>query len=250
MKKSNKETRALTITGNVVTQGKPVPISARSTPVTTEKNKSANSKSGVEGKSVQANSALALKKQPSPEVISGTVALKNENNKNTVLTILSIIVAVAVTGVFAAKATPVPPNNTANTPGVKIAGQQVTNNFRVASAYSDYELSAIASQENAGLPRMINNTTRLDSTIGVSDEFQYNYTLIDVSSDSVAWATLKNTLELALVNWVCTTKHIVETFINKGVTVSFAYFGNDRGLIGVISVEPIRCSSGKRLAAK
>jgi Tfp pilus assembly major pilin PilA len=240
----SKETRALTAVGNVITQVKPVSVSAKSVTYVTEKNKSLGSKIGAGERHAKADVGLTSKKQSSPDVRSGAVAVKNRNFK-------SIFVAVAVIGIFVAVAISTYQNYLSKTNSTKLTSQRrVTDTFRVASAYTDYELSAIASQENVTLPKMVDKSTRLDSIIGVSDELQYHYTLVDTDSDSVSWASLKDTLERSLVNWVCTTRHIVEVFISQGVTVSFAYFGNDKRLIGVISVEPSQCATKKRSSAK
>lgn len=240
----SKETRALTAVGNVITQVKPVMVSGKAPASATDKNKSLNSKSGINGRSAETNSALASKKQSASANKSETAAANSGFSRN-------IFIACAVIGIFAAAAIFTYQNYSSKANSTKLTSQRrATDTFRVASAYTDYELSEIAAQENASLPKMIDKSTRLDSVIGVSDELQYHYTLIDIDSDSVSWASLKNTLEISLVNWVCTTRHIVEVFISQGVTVSFAYFGNDKRLIGVISVEPSRCSSKKHSSAK
>jgi hypothetical protein len=206
--------------------------------------------SSADSRKLTSSVALTSKNQSFPSVKPRAVTRKNANNKSsfsTVIAIASIFVTIAVVGVFVAAAISTFQNYTSKTKAAKIADlPQITTSSRIANAYTDDELSAIAAQENAALPKMIDHTTRLDSAIGVANEMQYNASLIDLNFESVAWTSLKNTLEISLINWVCTTRHIVEVFISKGVIVSFAYFGQDKRLIGVISVQPSRCASVSR----
>jgi len=244
----SKETKALITVDGVVTQVKPVPVSSKTATLVRAVPLSGTARVN----SSAANSTV--EKQPLATVRFGRVVVKNEVYKSAAfIAISSFFVAVAVVVFLMTVVIPVYHhyvNYVYNTKVAGIAGQQAPDTFRVASAYTDYELSSIASQEHTEPPKMIEQTTRLDSIVGVSDELQYNFTLVDISSGGVSWASVRSILEKSLVNWVCTTRHLVETFINKGVTVSFAYFGNDRNLIGVISVEPPRCASEKIALAK
>ncbi len=112
-----------------------------------------------------------------------------------------------------------------------------------SATYTDAELAAIASQINARLqlPRMIDNVTRLDSTVGAKNILQYQYTLVGIPTANISEQILKDELETNIVNNVCTSKELVKYFISKGVTVSYAYYGSDGNLIGVISVAPSQC---------
>jgi len=272
-----KETRALTTVGGVITQAKPIPISGKTVSPATEKNRlnRLNSpKSGDGGKSTSSGDPLQFnfttgvsstdggrsipssvssssQKQFSSGIKSRSVSSKKSNNKGTsseITTAASIFIAIAIAGILAAIVIPAYQNYIATAKVANKAKQLATDTFQKARFYTDEEVSAIAAQANATLPKMVDRKTRLDSTIGVSDEFQYNYTLVDIDSESISWASLKKTLEIYLVNWVCTSRRIVEVFISKGVTVSFAYFGKDRELIGVVSVAPSQCASRNRAA--
>lgn len=112
-----------------------------------------------------------------------------------------------------------------------------------SATYTDTELAEIASQINARLqlPRMVDNVTRLDRTVGAENILQYQYTLVNIPTANISEQILKDKLEKDIVNNVCTSKELVKHFIHKGVTVSYAYYGNDGRLIGVISVAPSQC---------
>jgi hypothetical protein len=229
----SKEIKALVVHGSEVTQVRPVLVRGIKRAPDAKK------------RATQTDSSLTVKRQPIATVSFGRVVVKSEIYKRAayiaIVGALGVFAAVAAISFVTTVAIPAYHNYVYKTKAERIARQQTPSSFRISSVYTDDELSLLASQEYASIPKMIDKTTRIDSIIGVSDELQYNLTLIDISSSSVAWASFKKTLEMSLVNWVCTSRHIVEVFINKGVTVSFAYFGYDRGLIGVVSVEPSMC---------
>lgn len=98
-----------------------------------------------------------------------------------------------------------------------------------------------ANELNAKLPIMVDANTRLDSTIGLNEQFRYNYTLVNYSSSQVSGSQIESAMGQKLVNNVCTSKEM-QVFVKNGVTVSYAYFGNDGKQIAVISVTPSQCS--------
>lgn len=98
-----------------------------------------------------------------------------------------------------------------------------------------------ADKLNSKLPMMVDANTRLDSTIGLNERFRYNYTLVNYSSAQISSSQIHNVLGQKLVNNVCTNKEM-QAFVNNGVTVSYAYFGNDGKEITVISIAPSQCS--------
>lgn len=250
----NKETKALTMVGNKVTETKAVSMNNNIKHPAAENNRSLRSTIGANEDPAQAEDLAFARRQELRRAKSGKTAAKNKSNKGSSsagVAIGSFFAAVTFLSFFVAVAIPAYQDYLSKAKAAKIVAQfRINGPDRSWYAYSDNELAAIASQENVALPKMVDRTTRFDSAVGVSNELQYNYTLLDISSESVSWNSLRNTLEKSVVNWVCTTKHFVESFISKGVTVSFAYFGNDRRLIGVISVEPSRCASAWRSAGR
>jgi len=236
----SKETRALTTIGGKVQETKSVSVNASTLSSKSKdkdkdkgtdksKNNDRSSKKGTEGKQLTSAAASASHAQ--------AVHGKTSNKKRIVLGLLAVAVigiAVVAFSFYQGSMT-----NTKSTEVVEQNSEQPAPH--VSSAYSDEELSSIASRENIGLPRMVDKDTRLDFTVGVSDSFQYNYTLINNNSEDITFSSLTSSVEKSLVKWVCTTKSTLDQFVKKGVTISFAYFGKDRRLIGVITVEPSQC---------
>jgi hypothetical protein len=106
----------------------------------------------------------------------------------------------------------------------------------------DEVLFQTASKLNEKLPMMVDSETRWDSTIGINKAIRYNYTLINYSASNITAQDLNNALGQKIVNNVCTTK-AMQVFVKNGVTVSYAYYGNEGKQITVISVVPSQCGS-------
>ena len=100
-------------------------------------------------------------------------------------------------------------------------------------------LVRLASKTNESLPKMVDQYTRLDSTAGTIDTFHFNYTLVNHTGAEGKKA--KQALEDAVIKNMCTSKDMLDLFINKKVTVSFSYYGNDRVKITEFSVPPSQC---------
>lgn len=106
--------------------------------------------------------------------------------------------------------------------------------------FIDEALLKAASEINSKLPMMVDSETRLDSTVGLTKSFRYNYTLINYASSGVSASDLNSGLSQKLINNVCTNKEM-QIFVKNGVTVSYAYFGNDGKQVTIISVAPSQC---------
>ena len=106
----------------------------------------------------------------------------------------------------------------------------------------DEELTKSVSQINANLPRMVDTETRLDSAVGSNKNLRYNYTLVNYSEKTLSADALNNAVGKNIVNEVCTAKE-TKVFIKNGVTISFAYHGNEGKQITVISVAPSQCDN-------
>jgi len=228
----SKETRALTTIGGKVQETKSVPVNSKTTASkSTAGNSERSSKKGADGKTSTSKTATT----PHEQIVPVQRSWKK-------VSLLSFVAA-AVIGILATIATFTYRSYILDAKNTEIVDQNSDSPTRqISSSYSDEELASIASQENIGLPRMVDKDTRLDFTVGVSDTFEYNYTLINNNSKDISFASLSTAVEKSLVKWVCTTKSNLDRFVTKGVTVSFAYFGKDKQLIGVISVEPSQCA--------
>jgi len=65
----------------------------------------------------------------------------------------------------------------------------------------EQEMIKTAGEMNKNLPVMLDSETRLDSVSALPENiFQYNYTLINISSDSLDIAGFQNYLEPMLIN--------------------------------------------------
>jgi hypothetical protein len=224
------ETRALTMIGNKVQATKAVSVNGKTSVLEfAEKNSASSSPKKV------------AEKVAYPDAIISTA--DEQHGNSAVRTAGRVFMAVSVLGILVAAAIFAYRGYLANTKSAKAVEQHSIGQApRATSSYTNEELSEISSKANANLPRMVDKDTRLDFTIGVSDSFQYNYTLVNNNSEDISFGSLTSTVEKSLVKWVCTTKSTLDDFIKRGVTVSFAYFGNDRRLIGVISVDPSQCA--------
>jgi hypothetical protein len=98
-----------------------------------------------------------------------------------------------------------------------------------------------ANQINSKLPLMIDSETQLNTTIGINKTFRYNYTLVNHPASDLSADILEHNLKQKITNSVCTSKEM-EIFMKNGVTIEYAYFGNDGKQISVISISPSNCT--------
>ena len=101
-------------------------------------------------------------------------------------------------------------------------------------------LERAAEKFNEDMPMMINDETRADSVESEGTELIYNQTLMKISSWNVDAYSIKGAFEEPIVSSVCDAEDM-EFFIESGVTISFAYYGNDSNLIFKISVDKSTC---------
>jgi hypothetical protein len=97
----------------------------------------------------------------------------------------------------------------------------------------------LANKTNESLPKMIDQETRLDSTVGSINSFQFNYTLINHTGAS--GKSISKELEERVTKHMCTSKDMLETFIRRRATVTFSYLGKDKKNIAKFSVSPSQC---------
>jgi hypothetical protein len=101
-------------------------------------------------------------------------------------------------------------------------------------------LTRTADDINSRLPMMVDSNTRLDSTIGLTNRFQYNYTIMSLSSAEIDEASLLQQIETQIVNRTCTLEDNL-SFLKIGVTIDYVYRANDGVRITTISVSPEDC---------
>jgi len=99
-------------------------------------------------------------------------------------------------------------------------------------------LMEIASEMNKSCPIMIDNATRLDNLIVLPDNvFQYNYTLVNMTKDSVKIDDLRNYLEPTIINFVKTNPDMKKMRDFK-ITVNYYYKDKTGVYLFTISVKP------------
>lgn len=125
----------------------------------------------------------------------------------------------------------------------RLVGKASTDSYFASksAATIDAALLKAASDLNAKLPIMVDSETRLDSTLGLNKSFRYNYTLVNHSSATLSAQRLNDALGQKLVNHVCTSSEMA-SFVKSGITVSYAYFGNDGKQIAILKISPSQCS--------
>jgi len=118
----------------------------------------------------------------------------------------------------------------------QIGGEKLAGLFRKPAF--DKALMETASEINKSCPIMIDNATRLDNAIALPDNvFQYNYTLVSMTKDSINIEELKGYLEPTITNFVKTNPDM-KTMRDNKVTVNY-YYKDKAGLyLFTISVKP------------
>lgn len=118
----------------------------------------------------------------------------------------------------------------------QIGGEKLAGLFRKPAF--DKALMETASEINKSCPIMIDNATRLDNAVALpNDVFQYNYTLVSMTKDSVNIDELKAYLEPAITNFVKTNPDM-QTMRDNKVTVNYYYKDREGVYLFTISVKP------------
>jgi uncharacterized protein YdbL (DUF1318 family) len=124
----------------------------------------------------------------------------------------------------------------------KLVGKASVENYYAGKndGAIDEALQKAAGQMSAKLPMMVDSDTRWDSIMGINKTLRHNYTLVNYSASAVSADDIKNGFGQKLVNRVCTSEEM-QVFVKNGVTVSYAYYGNEGKQIIVISIAPSQC---------
>lgn len=93
---------------------------------------------------------------------------------------------------------------------------------------------------NENLPRMVDKSTRLDNTLGVSGKFFYNYTLVDAAASEFDIPALEKAMRPIVINGACSSTEMKLIF-QDGVTVIYNYRGNDGVFMIKYTVTPSEC---------
>lgn len=126
----------------------------------------------------------------------------------------------------------------------KLVGKSTGERFFEGKKESELNsvLIQAANQINQNLPMMVDSETRLDSTVGINNQFRYNYTMINYPAEELDSKAFKEAMQPQLINSVCTTKEM-EVFMKNGVPVTYAYHGKNGKQVTTITIHPSQCKS-------
>lgn len=124
----------------------------------------------------------------------------------------------------------------------KFVGKSTTERFIEGkqSAEIDTVLLKTAEEINKKLPMMVDQDTRLDTTIGYGKKFRYNYTMVTFAAEDIDPNLLENEFVPLVRNRACSTEQM-KMFFKNGVTVDYSYSDKTGKHFKTISVTPGHC---------
>ncbi|MGE5457041.1 MAG: hypothetical protein ACM3RX_01665 [Methanococcaceae archaeon] len=100
----------------------------------------------------------------------------------------------------------------------------------------DKTMMKVASELNKTCPFMVDSETQLDNAIALPDNvFQYNYTLINTSKDSIDIQVFENIMKPMLIKNIGSTPEL-KTFRDNKVTMVYSYKDKNGNFLSKISV--------------
>ncbi|MBN2639685.1 MAG: hypothetical protein JXR65_11445 [Bacteroidales bacterium] len=118
----------------------------------------------------------------------------------------------------------------------QIGGEKIVDLFR--KPLIDRVLMKTASEINKTCPVMVDQYTRLDNAVVLPDKvFQFNYTLLNIDTESVNINELKKNLEPSIINYVRTSPQI-QKLRDEKVTINYNYRNDSGAYLFTISVKP------------
>nr|WP_319397652.1 hypothetical protein [uncultured Carboxylicivirga sp.] len=118
--------------------------------------------------------------------------------------------------------------------------------FMFTTPSFDKVLMKTASNLNKECPMMVDQETRLDNAIALSnDVFQYNYTLVNIRKDSIDLEAFNNYMKPMLVNNVKTSPDL-KVFRDHNITLAYQYKDNDGAFVTKIEITSQQYWSNKQ----
>ena len=96
-------------------------------------------------------------------------------------------------------------------------------------------LIKISRQINSQLPVMIDNETRLDTTIVIGKNLFYKHTLINVKKEELDGNKLSDELRRNLKNSICSNENIMK-MLSLGIIYNYLYFDKAGVLITSVNI--------------
>ena len=107
---------------------------------------------------------------------------------------------------------------------------------------SQTRLSRIAAELNRSVPVMIDRETELMPVQSAEGVLTYNYRLVHYSAGQIDPAKFAADAKPRLAQAACNTAETRDDFLNKGVTLRYAYYDKDKKHIATIDVRPADCA--------
>ena len=104
-------------------------------------------------------------------------------------------------------------------------------------------LSRVAAELNRSVPVMIDKETELLTTAGAEAMLIYNYRLVRYSLSQLDPNQFATRIKPGLTRNACNRAETREEFLNKGITLRYAYFDKDKQHIATIDVSPSDCGT-------
>lgn len=124
----------------------------------------------------------------------------------------------------------------------KLVGRSTAESYNSGKqeAVVDGALMQAASQLNENLPMMVDAETRWDNSVGMKNQFHYNYTLVNYAAADIDANFLESELRPTVANTACTTEEM-QVFFRNGVSAVYNYKGNDGLVITRFIITPQEC---------
>jgi len=111
-------------------------------------------------------------------------------------------------------------------------------------------LSRIAAELNRSVPVMIDAETELMPVQSAEGVLIYNYRLVNHSLAQIDAAKFAAGAKERVKQGACSTAETREDFLEKGVTLRYAYYDKDKRHIATIDVTPADCAGNRQGAER
>lgn len=124
----------------------------------------------------------------------------------------------------------------------KIISKSTIDNFNEGRLEGAIEKTLLetSKQINAQLPMMVDEETRLDTTICAGNHMNYKYTLINLSDKDVDKKVFHNEVRKVLVKNQCGNANMVK-MLKMGVSYDYMYQDRDGNIVAIVNVSKKDC---------
>lgn len=125
--------------------------------------------------------------------------------------------------------------------GITTVGSSDRPNSDQADTLVERALQITAGRINSGLPMMVDEVTRLDSTLpGPGKRWTYLYTFVGEAPFDLKDGAVRNAVWRKIRNGVCTAKDMA-AFVDAGVEIVYRYRRQDGTIDGDVVIRPGDC---------